>query len=183
MRLRGIFKGLYFLPDPSRWTVPLKLKVQRRPFLDAPTILVGVDTSAIDSLKCCSRRLCLAYLLPRQGSLHCKKGYRFSRPQAGCHWQNSPWPGIIKFFPARESLASDIPAGDGKIDKLILQCISCANWGGSLSKILKVIQKRFVDVYWMSCSSCLISPSISKSSSASSRSTIFTVRRRRCLNI
>ncbi len=27
---------------------------------------------------------------------------------------NSPWPEIIKFFPARESLVSDIPAGDGK---------------------------------------------------------------------
>jgi hypothetical protein len=26
-----------------------------------------------------------------------KKGYRFSRPQAGCHWPNSPCPGIIKF--------------------------------------------------------------------------------------
>ncbi len=25
--------------------------------------------------------------------------------------QNSPWPGIIKLFPARESLISDIPAG------------------------------------------------------------------------
>jgi hypothetical protein len=26
----------------------------------------------------------------------------------------SPWPGIIKLFPTRESLVSDIPAGDGK---------------------------------------------------------------------
>jgi hypothetical protein len=34
---------------------------------------------------------------------------------------NSPWPGIIKFFPARESLVSDIPAGDGKIADLFLQ--------------------------------------------------------------
>jgi hypothetical protein len=25
-----------------------------------------------------------------------KKGYRFSRPQPGCHQPNSPWPGIIK---------------------------------------------------------------------------------------
>ncbi len=24
-----------------------------------------------------------------------KKGYRFSRPQSGCHLPNSPWPGII----------------------------------------------------------------------------------------
>ncbi len=41
-------------------------------------------------------------------------GYLFSRPQPGCHLPNSPWSGIIKLFPARESLVSDIPAGDGK---------------------------------------------------------------------
>jgi hypothetical protein len=35
-----------------------------------------------------------------------KKGYRFSRPQPGCHLPNSSWPGIIKLFPARESLVS-----------------------------------------------------------------------------
>ncbi len=29
-----------------------------------------------------------------------------------------PWPGIIKLFPARESLVSDIPAGNGKNDNL-----------------------------------------------------------------
>ncbi len=28
------------------------------------------------------------------------------------------WPGIIQLFPARESLISDIPAGDGKIANL-----------------------------------------------------------------
>jgi|688.fasta_scaffold2500220_1 hypothetical protein len=39
-----------------------------------------------------------------------------SRP--GCHLLNSPWVGIIKFFPARESLVSDTPAGDGKIANL-----------------------------------------------------------------
>jgi hypothetical protein len=27
-----------------------------------------------------------------------KKGYRFSRPQPGCHTLNSPWPGIINLF-------------------------------------------------------------------------------------
>jgi hypothetical protein len=51
------------------------------------------------------------------------KGYHFSRPQPGCHLPNSPWPGIIKLFPARESLVSDIPARDGKIIDLFLQCI------------------------------------------------------------
>jgi hypothetical protein len=34
-----------------------------------------------------------------------------------------PWPVIIKLFPARESLVSDIPAGDGKIANLFLQCM------------------------------------------------------------
>jgi hypothetical protein len=29
---------------------------------------------------------------------------------------------LIKLFPARESLVSDIPAGDGKNDNLFLQC-------------------------------------------------------------
>ncbi len=43
-----------------------------------------------------------------------KKGYIFSRPQPGCHKPNSPWQGIIKLFPVRESLVSNIPAGDGK---------------------------------------------------------------------
>jgi hypothetical protein len=32
-----------------------------------------------------------------------------------CHLPNSPRQGIIKPFPARERLVSDIPAGDGKI--------------------------------------------------------------------
>ncbi len=36
---------------------------------------------------------------------------------------NAPWPGIIKLFPARESLVSNIPAGDGKIAKRFLHCI------------------------------------------------------------
>ncbi len=32
------------------------------------------------------------------------------------------WPGIMKVFSARESLVSDIPAGDGKIVNLFLHC-------------------------------------------------------------
>jgi hypothetical protein len=54
----------------------------------------------------------------RHKTLHCKKGSRFSRPQPRCHLPNSPCPGIIKLFPARERLVSDIPAGDGKIENL-----------------------------------------------------------------
>jgi hypothetical protein len=45
-----------------------------------------------------------------------KKGYRFSRPQPGFHLPNSPWPG-------KNSLVSDIPAGDGKIANFFLQCM------------------------------------------------------------
>jgi hypothetical protein len=51
-----------------------------------------------------------------------KKGLGFSHFQPGCHQPNSPWSGKIKLFPARESLVSDIPAGDGKIKKNFLQC-------------------------------------------------------------
>jgi hypothetical protein len=47
-----------------------------------------------------------------------KKDYRFSRLQQGCHKPNSHRPGIIKVFPARKSLVSDILAGDRKIVNL-----------------------------------------------------------------
>jgi hypothetical protein len=30
-----------------------------------------------------------------------KKGYRFSRPQPGCHLPNFPWPGTFFFIPGR----------------------------------------------------------------------------------
>jgi hypothetical protein len=33
-------------------------------------------------------------------------------------------PGIIKLFPARESLDSDIPAGDRKLDNLFYNVVS-----------------------------------------------------------
>jgi hypothetical protein len=38
-----------------------------------------------------------------------KKDYPFSRLQPDCHLPNSPWLGIIKSLPARESIVSDIP--------------------------------------------------------------------------
>jgi hypothetical protein len=34
---------------------------------------------------------------------------------------------INKLFPLRESLASDIPAGDGNIEKLFLRCSQAEN--------------------------------------------------------
>ncbi len=47
-----------------------------------------------------------------------KKGSEFPVFNQYVTYQNSPWPGITKLFPARESLVSDIPAGDGKIDNI-----------------------------------------------------------------
>ncbi len=42
-------------------------------------------------------------------TIHCKNFYRFSRSQPDCHLPvttNSPWPGIIKLFLAREGFAN-----------------------------------------------------------------------------
>jgi hypothetical protein len=36
--------------------------------------------------------------------------------------KNSPWARIITLFPPKESLISDIPAGDGKMANPFLQC-------------------------------------------------------------
>jgi hypothetical protein len=47
---------------------------------------------------------------------------------------------IINLFPARESLVSDIPAGDGKIENLFLQCsFGLANKDIPISKRNKAI--------------------------------------------
>ncbi len=61
-------------------------------------------------------------------TVHGKKGSRFFRPQTGCHLPNFPWPEKIYLFPARESWVSDIPAEDGKISNLFLQCGSVIKW-------------------------------------------------------
>jgi hypothetical protein len=45
--------------------------------------------------------------------------------------------GIFEFFPARESLVSDIPAGDGKIVNLLLQNLM------QISTLSKILQKNF----------------------------------------
>jgi hypothetical protein len=44
-----------------------------------------------------------------------KKASDFLLSHPGCQSPNSPWPGIIKLFPARERLVSDIPDRNGKI--------------------------------------------------------------------
>ncbi len=51
-----------------------------------------------------------------------KKRWRPSRPQPGCHLPNSLWAEIIKLIQPRESLISDIPAGDGNVANVFLQC-------------------------------------------------------------
>ncbi len=60
----------------------------------------------------------LASKRPALQKKHCKKDYWFFRLQPECHLPNSPWPGIIKLFPARGSLVSDISARDGKTANL-----------------------------------------------------------------
>jgi len=53
-----------------------------------------------------------------------KKRSDFPFPSRGCHSPNYPWPRErnIELFLAMESLVSHIPAGDGKIANLFLQC-------------------------------------------------------------
>jgi hypothetical protein len=62
-----------------------------------------------------------------------KKGYRFSRPQPGCHVPNSTWPEINKLFPPRESLVSGILAGDGK--SLTFFTVWCRIEGYSIHRV------------------------------------------------
>jgi hypothetical protein len=56
-----------------------------------------------------------------------KKVSDFPAPSRDVTKPNYAWPGIIKFNPARESLISDILAGEGKIANLFLQYIC---WNG-----------------------------------------------------
>jgi hypothetical protein len=58
--------------------------------------------------------------------LHRKKSFSISPSPAGMLLTKLSLGGnndvIYKIFPPRESLVSDIPAGDGNIEKLFLQC-------------------------------------------------------------
>ncbi len=54
-----------------------------------------------------------------------KKAFRYSHPQTGCHLPNSPQAGKISIsrnFSRLGRLVSEIPAGDGNIEKLFLRC-------------------------------------------------------------
>jgi hypothetical protein len=57
---------------------------------------------------------------------HCKKSFLILPSPAGMSITKLFLGGnndvIYKLFPPRESLVSDIPAGDGNIEKLFLQC-------------------------------------------------------------
>jgi hypothetical protein len=51
----------------------------------------------------------------------------------------SPGAGIIKLFPSRESWVSYIPAGDGKMANLFLQCTV---FNGKIHSLIKFKNKR-----------------------------------------
>jgi hypothetical protein len=54
--------------------------------------------------------------------LHCKKRLAIFLSPAGMSLTDSLWSGGSQLFPVRESLDSDIPAGDGNLANLVLQC-------------------------------------------------------------
>jgi hypothetical protein len=56
--------------------------------------------------------------------LHCKKKVSgFPVPSRGMSLNKLSLAGIFEFFPARESLVSDIQAGDGKTDNLFYSAL------------------------------------------------------------
>ncbi len=74
-----------------------------------------------------------------------RKVYRISRRQPGCHWSNSLWAVIISLFPSRESLVSDIPDEEGKIDNLFftVSIPFWASWGwGEEGRGRRVFSRR-----------------------------------------
>ncbi len=66
-------------------------------------------------------------------TLHCKKGFPIFPSPAGMSLTKLSLDGnydvIYKLFLHRESLVSDIPAGDGNIEKLFLQCNPVSSLG------------------------------------------------------
>jgi hypothetical protein len=70
-------------------------------------------------------------------SLHCKKSQKVSDfPVSSRDVTNQ----TLKLFPARESLVSDIPAGDGKIANSFLQCVvDPGSESGPFMKLIGVV--------------------------------------------
>ncbi len=64
------------------------------------------------------------------------------------HLPNSPWAGIAKLFPPRESLVSDIPAGDGNVANLFLRCCNIRKAQLNISEFL------WPNAYYWSYSYC-----------------------------
>ncbi len=57
--------------------------------------------------------------------LHCKKGYSdIPVPILLVTYQTLPGQELFKLFPPRESLVSDIPAGDGNVANFFLWCVA-----------------------------------------------------------
>ncbi len=61
------------------------------------------------------------------GTLHCKKSFSIFLSSAGMSLTKLSLGGnydvIYKLFLPMENVVSDIPAGDGNIEKLFLQCV------------------------------------------------------------
>jgi len=66
---------------------------------------------------------------------------------------------VIKFFPARESLVSDIPAGNGKTDNLFLQCTG-TQYTIYLTPFPGMEVSHIKYRYWISAFSLLVHPFI-----------------------
>jgi hypothetical protein len=74
------------------------------------------------------RVLCGYFPVRRLALYTVKKAFRYSRPHRGMSLTKLSLDGsygvIYTLFLPRESLVCDIPAGDGNIEKLFLQCIT-----------------------------------------------------------
>ncbi len=79
--------------------------------------------------------------------MHHKKAFRYSRPQPGCHLPKSPWTGKISWF-CPETLVSDIPAGDGNIEKLFLLCDHFIIKISKLKRSTFTVDLKIDTVYW-----------------------------------
>ena len=67
-------------------------------------------------------------------NLHCKKRLSIFLSPVGMS--------LTRLFQARESLVNDIPAGDGTIDNLFLQCIDFATLSYPLVRVEAVLTTR-----------------------------------------
>jgi hypothetical protein len=63
------------------------------------------------------------YYVMLRDKVHCKKRLA-TFPSPAAMSLTAPWARIL--FPARESLVSDIPAGDGNVCNLFLQCVEAS---------------------------------------------------------